>query len=68
MEADKWGIAKVKVMSCGEKVREPKHDEDSSEFGREKEGWIAWDDITGAELEVEDIRKARKDEIMLHGS
>ena len=59
IEADKWNIAKVKVMKCHEKLREPKHDEDmkkEEENAKEDESWVAWDDITGAELDVKDIR------------
>ena len=63
MEADKWGIAKVKVMKFGENLQAPKHDEDMNETGENNENMVAWDDITGAELNVEDIKKARRDEI-----
>ena len=73
IECDEWGVVKVNLGDKDLKKRisevmavtrqtegAPGHDEDDGEGGQDT--W-AWDDITGAQLNAEKVRDARKEEI-----
>ena len=62
IEADEWGIVKIGVKSvkAAEEEKEPKHDNDDEQVINKQ--W-AWDDVTGAVLDPEEVAREREKEI-----
>ena len=62
MEADEWGIVKVKMHSTrtAKTEKEPEHDDDEEQVLNRQ--W-AWDDVTGAELDPKTVAEEREKEL-----